>query len=69
MMAYIIYFSLSLSQAAKDWLLVMGVFLLVLVDLFIILVYTIVVGVQGELMATRVVHLENPHDTEGVREV
>lgn len=48
-------------------MLILGVLLMVLIDLIIIFVYTAVVGAQGELSATRVVHSENPRDEIGVR--
>ena len=54
-------------QVLKDAQLALGVLMLVLVDLIILLVYTIMEGVQGNLTATRVPNRENPRVVEGVR--
>ena len=53
-------------QILKDWHLALGVLLLVLIDLIILLVYTIVEGVQGNLTVTRVHNQENYSNIEGV---
>ena len=53
-------------QALKDWQLALGVLTLVLVDLTILLVYTTVEGLRGNLTAMRVPNRENPRVTEGV---
>ena len=50
----------------KDCHLAFGVLALVLVDLIILLVYTIVEGVQGNLTVIRVPNREYPMDMEGV---
>ena len=55
-----------LMQALKDQHLALGVLMLVLTDLVILLVYTIVEGIQGNLIAQRVPNRENPMDVEGV---
>jgi len=55
-----------LMQALKDRHLALGVLMLVLTDLVILLVYTIVEGIQGNLIAQRVPNRENPMDVEGV---
>ena len=53
-------------QVLKDWHLALAVLTLVLVDLTILLVYTIVEGVRGNLTTTRIFNRENPSDVEGV---
>ena len=53
-------------QVLKDWQLALGVLTLVLVDLTILVIYTTVEGVQGNLTATRVPSRENPRVVEGV---
>ena len=53
-------------QILKDWHLALGVLLLVLIDLTILLVYTTVEGVKGNLTATRVRNRENPRVELGV---
>ena len=53
-------------QALKDWHLALGVLTLVLVDLTLLLVYTTVEGVEGNLTATRVRNRENPRVEIGV---
>ena len=53
-------------QVLKDWQLALGVLTLVLVDLTILLVYTITEGLQGNLAAIRVPNRENPRVVEGV---
>ena len=50
----------------QDRYLALGVLVLVLVDVSILLVYTIVEGVQGNLAAMRVPNRENPMNVEGV---
>ena len=53
-------------QALKDWQLALGVLTLVLVDLTILLVYTTVEGLRGNLTAIQVPSRENPRVVEGV---
>ena len=53
-------------QALKDWQLALGVLTLVLIDLTILLVYTIMEGVHGNLTAIRVPNRENPRVVVGV---
>ena len=53
-------------QPLQDRYLALGVILLVLVDVIILLVYTIVEGVQGNLAAIRVPNRENLMNVEGV---
>ena len=53
-------------QPLKDRHLAVGVVLLVLIDVIILLVYTIVEGVQGNLAAIRVPNRENLMNVEGV---
>ena len=54
-------------QPLQDRYLALGVLVLVLVDVIILLVYTIVEGVQGNLTAIRVPNRENLMNVEGVR--
>ena len=53
-------------QVLKDQHLALGVLILVLVDLTILLVYTVVEGAKGKHTATLVSNRENPRDIEGV---
>jgi len=53
-------------QVLKDWKLALGVLILVLIDLTILLVYTVVEGAHGNLKAIRVPSRENPRVVEGV---
>ena len=53
-------------QILKDWHLALGVLLLVLIDVIILLVYTTVEGVQGNLTAMQNPNQENPRGTKGV---
>ena len=53
-------------QVLKDWKLALGVLTLALVDLTILLVYTTVEGVHGNLTAIQVPSRENPRVVEGV---
>ena len=53
-------------QILKDWHLALGVLLLALIDLILLLVYTIVEGSWGDLTATRVRNQENLSNIEGV---
>ena len=53
-------------QPLQDRYLALGVLVLVLVDVIILLVYTIVVGVQGNLTAIRVPNREYLLNVEGV---
>ncbi len=53
-------------QPLQDWLLAVGVGLLVLIDVIILVVYSLVEGVRGNLMAMRIPHIEHPEETSGV---
>ena len=53
-------------QLLKDWHMALGVLTLVLADLTILLVYTVMEKLQGNLRATKVPNREYPRDTEGV---
>jgi len=53
-------------QPLQDRYLTLGVLVLVLVDVVILLVYTTVEGVQGNLTAKAVHNRENPMSMEGV---
>ena len=59
-------YAFPVCRQLKDWHLALGVLTLVLVDLTILLVYTIMEKLQGNLRANRVPNRENPRDTEGV---
>lgn len=58
-----------LLQTIQDWMLSLVVLAFILIDLIILVIYTIVVGVRysGKLGAIEIVHTENPKDVEGVR--
>ena len=47
-------------------MLAMGVGFLVLIDLIILVVYTIVEVLQGNLQAMRIPNIEHPEETDGV---
>ena len=64
MITFVVY--LLNTQVLKDRHLALGVLMLVLTDLMILLVYTLVEGVQGNLIAQRVPNRENPMDVKGV---
>ena len=53
-------------QPLQDRFLALGVLMLMLLDFIIILVYTIVEGVQGNLIAIRIPNREKLFDVEGV---
>ena len=53
-------------QPLQDRYLALGVLVLVLVDVIILLVYTTVEGVQGNLTAIQVPNRENLMNVEGV---
>ncbi len=50
----------------QDWHLVLVVLALVVVDLVILVLYTVVEGARGNLGAKKIVSVENPMDTKGV---
>ena len=54
-------------QAPKDWMLVLVVGALILIDITILLVYTAVEGYRGNLVAIQMPNRENMEDIEGVR--
>ena len=54
------------TQPLQDRYLALGVLVLVLIDVIILLVYTTVEGVQGNLTAIRVPNRENLMNMEGV---
>ena len=60
------FWSCHFQFFAKDWHLALGVLTMVLIDLTILLVYTIVEGIQGNLTAIRVPNRENPRVVQGV---
>ena len=53
-------------QVIKDWMLALGVLLLVVIDLIVLITYTAVEGARGNLSAKRVPNRENPEDMVGV---
>ena len=53
-------------QPLQDRWLALGVLVLVMVDVLILLVYTTVEGVRGNLIAIRVPNRENLRNVEGV---
>ena len=62
----IILVTFCVQVLLKDYHLAFGVLALVLVDLIILLVYTIFEGIQGNLAVIRVPNREYPMDMEGV---
>ena len=56
----------TLIQVIKDWMLALGVLLLVVIDLIVLITYTAVEGARGNLSAKRVPNRENPEDMVGV---
>ena len=57
---------LAIQQKLSDWKLIVVVVALVVVDLVILLVYTIVEGTMGNLEARRIANRENPTEEIGV---
>ena len=55
------------SQAIKDWMLVLAVGLLLMIDFIILFTYTTVEGAGGNLNTERVANRENPEDITGVQ--
>ncbi len=53
-------------QTLTDWKLALVVLVLVMVDLVILVVYTVVEGARGNLEAERIKNRENSQDVEGV---
>ena len=53
-------------QIIKDRFLILGVAMLVAVDLTILVTYTLVEGIRGNLVAQEVVHKEKPVNIEEV---
>ena len=53
-------------QVLKDWHLALGVLASVLIDVLILLIYTIVEGAWGNLNAILVANREQPRDIVGV---
>ena len=58
--------SYNITQNLKDLKLALGVAVLVLIDVLILVVYTIVEGPRGNLNATLVQNEENPSSEIGV---
>ena len=56
----------SHTQAIKDRMLALAVGVLVLIDITILLVYTVIEGYRGNLIAIRVQNRENMKDIDGV---
>ena len=57
---------LSVSQPLQDWMLLLGVLVLVAIDVGILLVYDVVEGSRGNLGATRFPNKEHLNDLQGV---
>ena len=53
-------------QTVSNWMLALFVLLLVIIDLIILITYTAVEGVRGNLSAQRVPNRENSRDVSGV---
>lgn len=53
-------------QPLQDWMLALGVAVLVIIDIVILTSYNVVEGIRGNLVATRVANRENPQDLLGV---
>ncbi len=53
-------------QALQDWMLALGVGVLVAIDVVILLVYDVLEGTKGNLEAKRFQNRENQQDLEGV---
>ena len=72
--SFLLFFRLSFSllllyecmQVLKDWHLALGVLVSVLIDVLILLIYTIVEGAWGDLNAIRVSNREQPTNIVGV---
>ena len=58
--------SFTVHQKLKDYHLALFVCALVAVDVVILLLFTLVEGVQGNLEPSMVLNTENPSDTRGV---
>ena len=54
-------------QKIQDYHLALFVGILVIVDVVILLIYTVVEGYEGNLGPTKTVNAENPSDTRGVK--
>ena len=54
------------KQVLKDWMLALGVAVLVAIDIIILTTYNLVEGLRGNFVATKVSNLENPEDLSGV---
>lgn len=53
----------------KDSVLILGMAVLVAIDVIILVVYTIVEGLNDNLTAIQVEHMEKPIEIEGVRDI
>lgn len=54
-------------QTISNWMLALGVLVMVRIDLIILITYTAVEGTRGNLSAQRVPNRENPEDVSGVK--
>ena len=54
------------SQAIKDWHLFVFIAVLIIVDLVILVTYTIVLSVNGDLSASKNENVEHPYEAKGV---
>ena len=57
---------ITFSQTIKDWHLLVFIAVLVIVDLVILITYTIVISVNGELSASKNENVEHPSEEKGV---
>ena len=64
--AYQLLLSFASDQKPKDYHLALFVCALVAVDVIILLLFTLVEGLQGNLEPSMVPNTENPSDTQGV---
>ena len=62
---FITKYVLSL-QPLQDWILALGVGFLVLIDLVILVIYSLVEGLRGNLDATRIPNVERQQEISGV---
>ena len=60
------HLSYNITQNLKDLKLALGIAVLVLIDILILVVYTIVEGLRGDLKATLVLNEENSSSEFGV---
>ena len=64
--AVVVKLTIIIMQGLKDWTLALAVVMFIIVDVIILLVFTIVDGVEGELTAKLMPNLEHPTSEIGV---